>query len=73
MHIFHTRVKELRVESGLTQEALAKELNYECTIVRNWENGKRRTSFEGLLALSRFFDVTIDYLLGAEDQFGNKM
>jgi len=73
MHIFHTRIKELRIESGLTQVQLAKELNYEGTIVRNWENGKRRTGFEGLLALSRFFDVSIDYLLGAEDQFGNKV
>jgi len=73
MHIFHSRVKELREERGLTQAQLSKEINFASNHISQWETGQKRTSFEGLCALAKFFDVTIDYLLGIEDQFGNKV
>lgn len=35
---------------------------------KNWENGTNRPSFERLVSIADFFNVTVDYLLGRADQ-----
>ena len=63
---FKDILKELRLEKGLTQEELAKELNFSMSVVNKWENGKKNPSVDSLKILAKYFDVTIDYLLGIE-------
>jgi len=62
------KIKELRKEKGLTQIQLAKELNFSHSIIGFWESGERKPAFDAIIALSKYFDVSADYLLGLEDE-----
>lgn len=66
-------LRELRLEKELGQVALAKELNYSKAIISEWETGKYKPSSDALIVIAKFFDVTTDYLLGLEDEFGSKI
>ena len=58
------RIKELRTENGLTQQELAKILNVSSMSISFYENEQRKPDSEIIIACSRFFDVSTDYLLG---------
>mgnify|MGYP002533763524 CR=1 FL=1 len=64
---FKDILKELRLEKHLTQAQLAKELNVSLSIVNKWENEKKNPSVDTLILLSKYFKVTVDYLLGLEN------
>jgi transcriptional regulator with XRE-family HTH domain len=61
------RIKELRTEKGITQADLAKILKISDRAVGYYENGAREPDYSTLLKISEYFDVSIDYLLGASD------
>lgn len=58
-----TRIKELRLEKKLTQQALAKQLGINQTSLSKIENGASTPDALLLTDLSRFFHVTTDYIL----------
>lgn len=58
------RIKELRTENGLMQQELAKILNVSSMSISFYENEQRKPDSEFIIACSRFFDVSTDYLLG---------
>lgn len=58
------RIKQLRKESHLTQEELAKELRVSKGAVGNWETGTRKPSLEMLDEMADVFNCNMDYLLG---------
>lgn len=58
----------LRTDRGLTQEELAKELFVTRQAVSRWESGETVPSTEALKLLSKFFDVSINTLLGSPRQ-----
>ena len=60
------RLLELRTNEGLTQRDVAKALFISQGTYNNWENGKTEPSIEQLIALSRFFGESIDYIVGNE-------
>lgn len=60
------RVKEIRMENGMTRAQLARTLNLNQGTLANYENETREASYEMLCLFSRFFDVSIDYLLGKD-------
>ena len=64
---FKTRLRELRLEKGVTQSEIAKLLNMSKMAVSHWEQGDSEPSIEQLKVLARFFDVTVDYLVGFSD------
>lgn len=65
------RLKEVRKEHGLTLKQLSKLfderglLSVKDNTLSQYENGKREPSIKALIAYAEFFEVTIDYLLGA--------
>lgn len=61
-----SRIKELRLDKGLSQESLAKILNVHQTAVSQWEKSRTMPDIELLTKMARHFDVSIDYLLGNE-------
>ena len=65
--IFAERLKELRLEKELGQETLAQELGLSHGIISLWENGLREPKLSNLVLLAKYFDVTMDYLVGLED------
>ena len=67
MVTFGERLRMLRTEHNLTQKMLAVLFNVSQATVADWERGITETSFETLIALSRYFSVSTDYLLGIED------
>ncbi len=66
---FHTRLRELRQQHKLTQGELAEVLNLKPTAISNYESKRNEPSFDKLIALSEYFDVSCDYLLGVSDTY----
>ena len=58
-----TRIKELRLEKKLTQQALAEHLGINQTSLSKIECGASTPDALLLIDLSRFFQVTTDYIL----------
>ena len=61
----------LRKRHKLSQKELAKKFNVNQNTVSRWENGDRQIDLETLKALSVFFDVSVDFLLGNESSVPN--
>lgn len=65
--MFQTRLKNLREASGYrSQQAFADAFGVAQSTVGGWEAGKREPNYETTIRLSKFFNVSIDYLLGNE-------
>lgn len=60
---FGKKLKELRVEKGLSQRSLGEIFNVCNQTISFWENGSREPDLDALVQISEYFDVTIDYLL----------
>ena len=60
-------LKELRVEKGVGQVELANSIGVSKGIISLWENGLREPKLSNLIALSKYFEVSIDYLAGLRD------
>lgn len=58
-----TRIKELRLEKNLTQQALAKRLGINQASLSKIECGTSLPDVVLLIDLAHFFQVTIDYIL----------
>ena len=67
MDKFAERLKELRIEKGLTQIELAKQLNLDKSTIAKYETYKIEPSITMLKQFCKFFNVSADYLLGLED------
>lgn len=62
-----TRIRTLRKERGLSQEALAQALEVSRQAVTKWEDGSSLPSTANLFALSGFFGVPLAELTGTPD------
>ena len=58
----------LRKKRGLSQEQLASELHVSRQAISKWESGSSMPESEKLIALSKYFQVSIDDLIKDEDQ-----
>lgn len=61
------KLQELRKRKGLTQEELAERLYVSRTAVSKWESGRGYPNIESLKAIARFFSITVDQLLSADE------
>lgn len=66
---FNVRLKQLRQKHKLTQSELAEILGLKPTAISNYESKRNEPSFDKLIALSKYFDVSCDYLLGVSDAY----
>ena len=66
---FGETLKILRGIKGMTQEDLGDILGVSRATIAGYETKNHQPDYEKLEALSRFFDVSIDYLLTGEDSF----
>ncbi len=64
---FPKNLKDLRVARGIGQAELAKVFNISLKTISHWETGYSEPSIAQLIALARFFDVTVDDLVGNEN------
>ena len=56
------KLKELRINAGLTQEELASKLNLSRVNYTRYENGKVRPDYETIIKLADFYDISLDEL-----------
>ena len=62
------RLKELRKQSGLTQQAVSDQIQVDRTTYTKYENGRVCPDQQGLVSLAELFGVTVDYLLGRKEK-----
>ena len=60
----YPRIRDLREDNDLTQKQVASMLNCSQQVYSNYELGQRDIPTDILIALSRFYNVTTDYILG---------
>lgn len=63
----YKRISELRKEHNLNQTQVAEMLHMSQTGYSKYETGENDIPTEVLIQLSRFYDVSIDYILGETD------
>ena len=61
------RLKELRINSGLTQRELGERVNVTKVSICCYENGTRVPTLDTLTKLGKVLDVDVDYLLGYDN------
>lgn len=64
---FGERLIELRKEKGFTQKHVANIISVAQPTYALYEADKREPTFETLIKIAHFFEVTTDYLLGLDD------
>lgn len=64
----YKRVKELRLESGLTQAQVGSVLGINQRTYSCYELGTHSLSAEILITLADYYNVSTDYLLGRTDE-----
>lgn len=62
------KIRELRTKKNLTMKQLGDIVGVAESTISLYERGKRQPDFETLKHLADFFEVSIDYLLGAEGE-----
>lgn len=67
MSDFATRLRELRKTNNVSQQKLSKYLNFGYTAIANYESGRNQPSLDTVKKIAQYFDVTVDYLIGASD------
>ena len=70
--VFGKKLKELRQENSLRQIDLSLIMGVSKTTICQWETSKQEPSLEDIVKLSKYFNVSTDFLLDLEDEFGNK-
>lgn len=58
------RLKDLRIERGISQDELANVLGCSQSTINNYEKGKHEPDIDMLISMARFFKVSVDYLIG---------
>ena len=66
-NIFSERLEKLMKEKNLSQSQLADALEVKKQSINNYIKGKSRPELDVLIRLSKFFECSIDYLLGESE------
>lgn len=61
------RLKQLRIEKGLSQAELGKLLSISASTIGMYEQGRRKPDSTTIVMISKFFDVSVDYLFENAD------
>lgn len=67
------RIKEARLNTKMTQDDLAKELNVSRSTVANWESGRNNPDVESLIKIADILKVPIKSLLKENGSILNKL
>lgn len=61
------RLKELREENNYTQKQIADVLEVKQNTYSQYETEKREIPISTLIKLAKYYDVSVDYILGLTD------
>lgn len=65
---FSERLRELRIENGITQSALGKVIGTGADSICVYEKGRAYPEVRKLIMLADYFEVSLDYLVGRSDK-----
>ena len=65
--MMYKRIRDLREDKDLTQKEMAKILNCSQQVYSNYELGQRDIPTDVLIKLSKYYKVSVDYILGISD------
>ena len=60
-------LKNIRKQRKLNQQKVALDLNISREALSHYENGKREPSLNMLVIMSKYFNVSIDYLITGKE------
>lgn len=67
MFLFNEHLKRLRQSHNITQKQLAEFIGASERGIQNYEIGVRKPTYDVLIALADYFNVSLDYLVGRSD------
>lgn len=63
-HMFSEILYNLRERDGISQTRFAREIDFSQAAISAWENNTREPGIEALKRIARYFNVSVDYLVG---------
>ena len=70
--VYYQRLKDLREDKDLTQKQIAEVLNTSHQYYNKYETGKIPITFERVIQLAKFYNVSIDYIAGLTNDKNKK-
>ena len=70
--MFNKRLKLLRISKNLTQKQLSLNIGVSEICVQNYESCRRKPTYDMLIIIADYFNVSLDYLTGRTDNPENK-
>nr|WP_325212126.1 helix-turn-helix transcriptional regulator [uncultured Oscillibacter sp.] len=64
----YERIRNLRIDGGLTQKQIAKLLNVSQNTYSQYEIGITRYPLDVVVTLAQYYHVSVDYLVGLTDE-----
>lgn len=62
------RIRDMRVDRGLTQDEIAKILHVSQNTYSQYEIGTSRFPLDAVVKLAEYYGVSVDYLVGLTDE-----
>ena len=67
--MFKDILLDLLNEKGISQRQLGMQAGIPVTTISGWINAGRLPDYNALIKLSKYFEVSADYLLGLTDEY----
>ena len=67
------KLKNARIEAGLTQEKAAEKIDVSSQTISNWENEKSYPDITSVIALSDLYSVSLDELLKGDQKMAEHL
>jgi repressor LexA len=68
IEVFSKNIKALREAKGLSTRAMGEEIGVSHVAISYYENCKREPTLSVMEAYSKYFNVSIDYLIGLSNE-----
>lgn len=68
---FGQQLKSLRLSHKITQKQLAESIGVSERGIQNYELNERKPTYDTLIAMADYFNVSLDYLVGRNDEKKN--
>lgn len=65
---YYPRLRDLREDNDLTQNQLVQDLQIHKTTYTNYEQGKREIPLSLAIRLSKYYNVSLDYIAGLTNE-----
>ena len=62
------RIRDLREDRDLTQQVVSKAIDCDQSLYSKYERGEREIPLRIVYALAKFYETSIDYLVGLTDE-----